>query len=315
MSRHREALAPVRKETSEMNNTFARLAALGALTVACVVAAATVAAAPSLPVQQIIDRNVAARGGLDAWRRVTTLAMSGQMDANKPRALRPDYHPPAVMPKNKPVAGAVDPGAKPADDPNKIIELPYRLEMKRPRKTRLEVDFQNQTAVQIYDGSQGVKIRPFLGRTNPEAYTPAELELAAQEQELDGPLVDYARKGTKVALEGVEALEGRDTYKLKLTMTNGAVRRVWVDATSFLDVKIDGTRKLDGKQHAMSTYLRDYKSVDGLMMPMLSETTIDGVPGSTKLTVAKVTVNPPLDDSRFKVPTPTGAVVPTRSHP
>jgi hypothetical protein len=305
----------MRKETLEMNSMLARLAALGALTVGCMVSATTAVAAPSLPVQQIIDRNVAARGGLDAWRRVTTLAMNGEMDANKPRALRPDYHPPAVVPKNKPVAGAVDPAAKPGDDPNKVIQLLYRLEMKRPRKTRLEIDFQNQTAVQIYDGSQGVKIRPYLGRTTPEAYTAAELELAAQEQELDGPLVDYARKGTKVALEGVEALEGRDAYKLKLTLKNGAVRRVWVDATSFLDVKIDGTRKLDGKPHAMATYLRDYKSIDGLMIPMLSETTVDGVPGSTKLTVAKVTVNPPLDDSRFKVGVSTAAVAPARSHP
>ena len=70
---------------------------------------------------------------------------------------------------------------------------------------------------------------------------------------------------------------------------------------SFLDVKMDGTRHLDGKTHVVETYLRNYKTVNGLMFPMVTETVIQGVPGSSKITVASVSVNPSLDDSRFKV--------------
>jgi hypothetical protein len=114
-------------------------------------------------------------------------------------------------------------------------------------------------------------------------------------------LVDHDRKGTKVALEGVDKVNGSDAYKLKLTFKNGTVRHLWVDASSFLEVKMDGSRRLDGKTHAVETYLKNYKSVNGLMFPMLTETLIEGVPGSTKLTVATVTVNPALDDSRFQV--------------
>jgi hypothetical protein len=262
---------------------------------------ATVAsAAAQLPVEQIVARNAAARGGLEAWRKVTAVSMAGQMDANKPRSSRPDYHPPVANPK-RPAAGAAP--AAPADDPDKVVELPYRLEMKRPLKTRLEIDINGKTAVQIYDGVKGVKIRPYLGRISAEPYTPAELELAAAEQELDGPLIDHERKGTKVALEGVEKVGGSDAYKLKLTFKNGTVRHLWVDATSFLDVKMDGTRHLDGKTHVVETYLRNYKTVNGLMFPMLTESVIQGVPGSNKIAVATVSVNPTLDDSRFNAAT------------
>jgi hypothetical protein len=265
-------------------------------------AGALATAAPALSADQIVERNVAARGGLDAWRKVTTLSLTGQMDANKPRASRPDYHPPAVTPKKPPVAGAQPETSKPVDDPNKVVTLPYRLEMKRPHNTRLEIDFDGKMAVQIYDGTHGAKVRPYLNRPGADPYTDQELKLAAQEQELDGPLVDYARKGTKVAVEGVEPVEGHDAYKLKLTLKDGAVRHVWVDASTFLDVKIDGKRHLDGKDHAVSTYLRAYKAFNGLMIPMLNETSVEGVPGSMKLTVDKVVVNAPLDASRFAMP-------------
>lgn len=286
------------------------------MTTAATVLAAGVAAAaaPALPVEQILARNAAARGGADGWRKVNTLELTGTMDANKPMSSRPDYHPPAQAAHPRAPAGAAAAGAA-ADDPNRVIELPFRLQMMRPRKTRLEIDFNGSTAVQIYDGARGVKVRPFLGRSTPEPYTPAELKLAAQEQELDGPLIDHERKGTQIALDGVETVHGRDAYKLKLTLRGGAVRHVWVDAASFLDVQVDGTRTLDGKPHALTTYLTDYRSVDGLMIPMRAETSIAGVPGATALVIDHVSVNPHIDAARFSValpPTKTrGAATPT----
>jgi hypothetical protein len=271
----------------------------GFLGAALVLGTTAAFAAAQLPVEQILARNAAARGGLEAWRKVTTVSMTGQMDANKPRSSRPDYHPPVANPKRPPVAGAAATAAP--DDPNKVVELPYRLEMKRPLKTRLEIDFDGKTAVQVYDGAQGTKIRPYLGRSAAEPYTSAELKLAAAEQELDGPLIDHERKGTKVVAEGIEKVDGSDAYKLKLTFKDGTVRHLWVDSNSFLDVKMDGTRHLDGKSHVIETYMRNYKSVNGLMFPMLTETVIQGVPGSSKITVATVSVNSAVDDSRFKV--------------
>jgi hypothetical protein len=95
------------------------------------------------------------------------------------------------------------------------------MEMKRPHKSRLEIRFRDQTAFQVYDGTNGWKVRPFLNRNDVESFTPDEAKLAANWAELDGPLVDYASKGTTISLQGMEAVEGRDTYKLKLTLKGG----------------------------------------------------------------------------------------------
>ncbi|MGH8262567.1 MAG: outer membrane lipoprotein-sorting protein [Steroidobacteraceae bacterium] len=251
------------------------------------------AAPAKLTAAQIVDKNIAARGGLEKWRAVQTLSWSGKLDAgggNEPTLnLKIPGMPPAPPPSQKPAGQA---------------QLPFVLEMKRGRKSRLEIIFNGETAVQAYDGTQGWKLRPFLNRHEVEPFTAAELEVAASQSDLDGTLVDYAAKGTKVELESVEQVEGRDAYKLKLTLKNQRVLREWIDAQTFLEVKIEGTpRKLDGKPHSVSIFMRDYRNVNGLQIPHLLETVVQGVKRTEKIEIEKVVVNARLDESRFSKPT------------
>lgn len=222
-----------------------------------------------LPVGQIVERNIAARGGLKAWRAVSSLTMTGEMDAG----------------------GKQD------------AKLPFVMSLKRPLKSRLEIKFQDQTAVQVWDGKQGWKVRPYLNRNEVESYTAAEAKSAAEAAELDGPLVDFAKKGTKVELAGTEVVEGRNTYKLKLTLQGGEERNLWIDAKSFLEAKIDGEpRKLDNKVHPVAVFYRDFRKVGGLLFPHGMETVVDKVAGSHKMTIKTIKVNPPLDDGLFARP-------------
>jgi outer membrane lipoprotein-sorting protein len=182
-------------------------------------------------------------------------------------------------------------------------QLPVLLEMKRPHKSRVEIEFQNDKAIQVYDGVKGWKYRPYLGRNDVEPFSPQELEAASWEDDLDGPLVDYASKGTKVDLEGVEKVEGRDAYKLKLTLKDGKVRHLWVDTQTFLEVKTEGSpRRMDGRMRHVEIFYRDYKNVNGLMVPHVLETAVQGVKRSYKMVFETVLVNPKLDDSLFVAP-------------
>jgi outer membrane lipoprotein-sorting protein len=174
------------------------------------------------------------------------------------------------------------------------------MELKRPRKMRLELQFNGQTAIQVFDGTNGWKLRPFLNRHEVEPYTPEELKSAAMQSELDGPLVDYVKKGSKVELEGLEKLEGDDTYKLKLTLSDGQTQHVWIDAKSFLEKKIEGTpRRMDGKYRAVSTFLRDYRPVNGLLVPHSFETVVDSVNQVETIYIEEVVINPKLEDILF----------------
>jgi outer membrane lipoprotein-sorting protein len=258
-----------------------------ALAISPAVGANTAPAAARPSAAEIVERNVAARGGLQAWRSVQALSLTGKMDAGgNTRATL------AVPGAKAPLEAAKRPKAQ--------VQLPFVMELKRPRKQRVELKFQGETAIQVYDGTDGWKLRPFLNRHEVEPYSAEEMKAAAMQADLDGPLVDYAAKGTKVELEGAEKVEDRDTYRLKLTMKNGDVQHVWVDAQTYLEAKIEGApRRLDGKYHRVETYFRDFRSVDGLKVPYVLETAVQGVPQRQKIEIEKVVVNPKLDDSLF----------------
>ena len=259
------------------------------------------AGAAPLTAQQVVDKKVAARGGLTAWRAVKSMSMAGSLDAGKVDT-RPVQERVGDQPGSRASRRVRPEVAKSGEESLKTVQVPFVMELQRPRKMRLEIQFNGDTAVQVYDGVAGWKLRPFLERREVEPFTPEELKVAAQQQELDGPLVDYAAKGNKIALEGMEPVEGRKAYKLKVTLKDGQVRRVWVDAETFLDVKIDGTRRLGGKSRTVATYLRDYKSVNGVKVPYLLETKVEGVNGSEKIQIEQVALNPKIADIRFAKP-------------
>jgi len=270
---------------------FRKMVVLGsfmALAISLALGADAPSSAARLTAEQVVEKNIAARGGLQAWRAVQTLSLSGMMDAGGNE--RPTLSAPGVRTT----------GVQLPKRPKDQVQLPFRRELKRTRKSRTELDFSGQTAVQVYDGSNGWKLRPFLNRHEVEPYTAEELKAASMEADLDGPLVDYIAKGTKVELEGTEKDEGKDTYRLKLTFKNGQARHVWVDAQTFLETKIEGTpRRLDGKYHDVGVYYRDYRAVNGLMMPYLLETKVVGVKQTEKITIEKIAINPRVEDSRF----------------
>ena len=266
---------------------------------------ASAADAPSaragLTAAQIVDKNVAARGGLQAWRAVQSLTIEGKMGAggNQRAAL------PVSTPKSKDFVNSLP--RRPAEE----VQLPFLMEMKRPRKARLEVQFNGQTAVQVYDGSNGWKYRPYLNRTDVEPFSDEELKIASQQGDLEGPLVDYVVKGTRIELAGAEKVEGRETYKLKVIERTGHTFHVWVDAGTFLEAKIEGQpRRLDGTNHPVEVYYRDYRTVAGLQMPFVSETRVlpvgtnalglrDTPVPPERIVIDKVVVNPNLVESVF----------------
>ena len=260
-----------------------------------------------LSAAEIVDKNVAARGGLQAWRAVQTMSMSGKLGAGGNQRATLRVPPPAGQKPGQ----QMTPVAK---RPQEEVQLPFVMELARPGKMRFELEFGGQTAIQVFDGANGWKLRPYLGRRVVEPYTTDEMKAASMQADLDGPLVDYAAKGTVIELDGMEKVEGRDTYKVKLTMKNHQAIHVWIDAQTFLEAKIEGQpRRLDGIDHPVEVYFRDFRPVNGLQIPFVLETRVLQV-GKTalgmkdppvppeKVIIEKAVVNPKLDESRFAKP-------------
>jgi hypothetical protein len=223
-------------------------------------------------VDELVARNVAARGGAEAWQAVSSLRLTGQMDVGQG------------------------------------MHLPYVLEQKRPGKMCLEFVFDGETAIQCADGNTGWKLVPFRGRTRPEPMTAAELRETADSADLYGLLFDYAARGHAVELIGREPVKGRDAFKLKVTLPQGAVRWLYLDAETALEVKLETRRTLGGRERRVETFYHDWQAADSLLIARRKETQTEGDKESHFLTVESVSVNPPLDDARFARPAVATAV-------
>lgn len=255
---------------------------------------------PPMSVEDIVKRNATARGGLAAWQKVQAISLHGKLDAGYKRRDGGDIGLSKLEARALVKARLTSAASMPSAD---VIQLPFVLDLQRPNKMRLEIPFRGDTALQVYDGKQGWKLRPYLGRHEVEPYTADELKVAASEQQLDGPLINHASKGIAVAVDGGEVVEGRKAYRLKLTLPGGELRHLWVDAENFLDLKIEGApRRFEGKVRSVATYFKDYRPVDGLQVAHLLETQVDGMHQRERILIEDVALNTVADASRFAKP-------------
>jgi hypothetical protein len=229
-------------------------------------------AAPTAPLtaEQIVEKNVVARGGLDAWRKIDSMVWMGHLESADPN-----------MPR-----------------------LSFTLEQKRPNKERFELSEIGQKSMRVFDGTRGWRVKPNRdGSLDAQPYSPQDLQFARDGQGIDGPLVDYKAKGVTVDGMSVEKIDGRKTYRLHVKSLAGELRDVWVDARTFLDVKYDRTSyRANGEPGVVSVVYRDYKVVEGLQIPSVLE--IGGGEGRppARMVIEKIALNPPLDDKIFTKP-------------
>jgi len=160
--------------------------------------------------------------------------------------------------------------------------LPFVMKMKRPDKMRFEVTVENEKSIRAFDGVAGWKVKPpRSGRPELKPFTPEEVRYAHDAPGIDGPLIDHEAKGIGVELEGTDEVEGHKAYRLKVRLPSGTTRRVWVDVSTFLDLKYERrTRGTDGQEGTVFVYYRDYRDTGSLQIPMTIETaSADAMPG------------------------------------
>jgi outer membrane lipoprotein-sorting protein len=227
--------------------------------------AALAAPASAQTVDEVVAKSFAARGGLAKLRAVQTIRMTGRMSVG-------------------------------ADD------LAMVVEMKRPNKIRVDTSGRGRNAVQAYDGRTAWGIAP-MGTGRPEVL-PGEMAKAIAEQaDIDGPLVDYEAKGYRVELVGKERVDGRSAFQLKVTRKNGNVEYYFLDARSYLPLRVEGRRTVRNSEIEGEGTMGDYKEVGGFLWPHRLENGAKGMPDKQVLTIEKIEINPPIDDARFEVPT------------
>ena len=198
-------------------------------------------------VDELVAKNVAAKGGADALRALQSVRFTGKMLVNEGQ-----------------------------------FQLAYVETKKRPGEVRSEATLQGMTAIQAYDGEQGWKVYPFQGRKDPEKMSADDTKSLIEEAEIDGPLVDWKAKGSTVEYLGTEDVDGTSAHKLKVVRKNGDVTFVYLDPDAFLEIRKTTQRVEQGAQVEVETDVGDYEKIAGVFLPFSIEVGPERRSGQTK---------------------------------
>ena len=223
--------------------------------------------ASSQTADELISKNIQAKGGLEAIKAIKTVRMAGRLDA----------------------AGGFT---------GRVGQ-----ENMRPNLVRETFSLQGMTAVQAYDGSTAWQIQPFGGHKDPQLMGDDDVRDLLIDSDFDGPLVDYKAKGNTVEYLGHDIIDGDDVLRLKVTLKNGDIVYYYLDPDTFLEIRTERQEFVRGSVHENVTDLGSYKNVGGLMYPFSVASGPKNDPSSWQsVTMEKIEVNVPLGSSEFAVP-------------
>ena len=220
--------------------------------------------------QTLINKNLEARGGAAALAAIKNVTFEGRI---------------------------VQPGD---------FELQYketRARLPAAAADRFDISLQGLDIIQAYDGRGGWKINPLQGRKDAEKMSADEAQSLADGALIEGPLLASRTDGSKVTYLGREDFDGTLAYKLKVAQKDGDEFVYWLDPDTYLEIKVDETRRIRGAQQTTESELGDYEKVAGVYFPMSIEQWPQGQDSSRSRTlIASSSVNTDLALDYFSEP-------------
>lgn len=224
------------------------------------------AVASAQTAEELVARNLQAKGGLEKIKAIHSLRMTGHMEAGGFQAM-------------------------------------VAQDGKAPDLLRQSFTFQGMTGVDAYDGKEAWRISPFEGRKDPEMMGEDDAKPLIDQADFYGPLVDYQQKGNTVEYLGHDTVDGDDALRLKVTLKDGDIWYYLLDPDAFLEIRIEQQTFIRGSIRETVLDLGSYKQVNGVYFPFSMDSGPKNNPNARqRVTVDKMEANVDLPNSLFQMP-------------
>ncbi len=225
------------------------------------------AKAQTLNLNQVIQKNIEARGGAEKWAALNTIKMEGTYVS---------FSNPA----------------------------PFTIWRQRPDLYRFDTTIQETDIIRAYDGNQAWWVRSRKG--SPQAKpvpipTRRNLDkVTLRERFFEPPFWGFDKKGNQVELLGIEDFDDGENYKLKVTLPDSSIEFWYLDAETFLESGMTGITYDSGRPTDVEIFFSNYRNVDGVLMPFLvaSEYGIR----YRSIEVREIAINPVIGPAVFAMP-------------
>lgn len=224
----------------------------------------------SYTAEQLVAKNMEARGGAQALAAIKSLQLEGRYLA-------------------------------PGDFELSFKEV--RLRQASGDAIRDDLSVQGLTIVQAYDGANGWKINPFQGRRDAEKMSADEARAMADQGLVSGILLNAASGKGVVTAAGMEDFDGTLAYKLKVVQPDGDEFVYLLDPDTFLEIKMVEQRRVRGTLSVNSSEMGDYEKVAGVYYPMAIDSwSGDNSNQRARVLIEKASANGEVPASLFAEP-------------
>jgi hypothetical protein len=215
----------------------------------------------------LVAKNLAARGGADKLRTIRTMLITGTISFGD-------------------------------------ASSPITVQARRPSQIREDFKVQGNEVTRAYDGTTGWESEKGGEQSKVDALTGGEADNIREEAEnaIEGPLLDYAKKGNKLEALGHDTVAGKRVDKLKITTHVGTSITQFLDATTHLEIHEEIERTVNGKLMMIVEDVGDYRDVGGVKFAHRFVSGPKENPQMTTLQVEKMQLDVPIDASIFARP-------------
>jgi hypothetical protein len=179
---------------------------------------------------EIIEKHIAAIGGKENWKKVTSMVMVGKLN---------------VMGR----------------------DVDVTITGVHLKGSRQDISVAGMNGYSFTTPNNGWNYMPFQGQTKPEPMTADDVKEGLDDLDLQGNLLDYQAKGHTVELLGKEDVEGTECFKLKITRKNSGEQVVFIDPATYYIIRTVTKRKAMGQEMDLSVDVSDYREVNGIKVP------------------------------------------------
>jgi hypothetical protein len=221
-------------------------------------AVSSMTAAKAQTADEIVKKHIDAIGGADNWKKITSTKLEGSFN----------------------VQG------------NDVSITITKLQSKGMRQ---DITVAGMSGYVIVTPTAGTTYMPFQGQTEPQPMPADAVKDGQYNLDVQGVLVDYKAKGHTVELLGKETIDGKECYKLKLTLAGGKTFTDYIDTKDYYLVRAISKQHANGQEVEQTISFSNFKKLpEGITVPM----TITQQFGDVIIT--KMEVNKPVDESIFK---------------
>ena len=216
-------------------------------------------------VDEVIAKHIEARGGLDAWKEIETLKVTGSYTAFSKVA-------------------------------------PFTLHRARDNKYHLDHVLGEKPVTIGYDGENAWWINLWYQVPWAQKISGQDLKAFMQDVDFESPFFHYREKGYQVELLGEGDLDGQPAIKLKLTRPDESVETWYLDPDTHLELGYDAEGSDFGQPAPQRAFIEDFREVAGVMIPHFIEKqwyTRDRI-----MEIEKIETDVEVDDGLFEMPLP-----------